>query len=125
MGLARGPGVSRVPASGPRHVAVLPGARGPGSHRREGRAVHRAPPELPPAAFQDQRRLLSLLGFEGRGQAYGMCVQGAGVVWGELPRGDAEAHKKNPCSSAWGPAAVGWVGASYCPEALRRPSWGS
>ena len=99
MGLARGPGVSRVPASGPCHVAVLPGARGPGSHRREGRAVRRAPPELPPAVFQDQRRLLSLLGFEGRGQAYGLCVQGAGVVWDELPRGDAEAYKKkNPCS---------------------------
>lgn len=56
------------------------------------------PPEPPPAAFQDQRWLLSVLGFEGRGQACGVCVQGGGVEWGELSRGDAEAYRKSPCS---------------------------
>lgn len=85
------------PPWAPATLLCRPGAQGPGSHRREERSVRRAPPELPPAAFQDQRWLLSLLGFEGRGQACGMCVQGTGVVWGELPRGDAEAYKKNPC----------------------------
>lgn len=98
MGLARGPGPSHVPTSGPRHIAVPPWGTGTGFPQAGRENCAQGPPEPPSAAFQDQRWLLSLLGFEGRGQACGVCVQGGGVVWGELPRGDAEAYKKNPCS---------------------------
>lgn len=92
MGLARGPGVSHVPA-----VAVPPWASGTGFPQVGRESCTQGPPEPPFAVFQDQRWLLSVLGFEGRGQAC-VCVQGGGVEWGELPRGDAEAYRKSPCS---------------------------
>lgn len=98
MGLARGPGVSHVPASGPCQVAVPPWASGTGFPQAGTESCAQDPPEPPSAAFQDQRRLLSVLGFEGRGQACGVCVQGGGVEWGKLSRGDAEAYRKSPCS---------------------------
>lgn len=75
MGLARGLGVSHVPASGPRHIAVLPWGMETGFPQAGRENCTQGPPEPPSSAFQDQRRLLSLLGFEGRGQACGVCVQ--------------------------------------------------